>query len=343
MKNVKLVTAAALRPKSRKSDLKSSLVSIALSMLALTAISPVHAQDATATYPNRTVKVVLPFPPGGVADVAGRLIAQKLSENLGHSFVIENRGGAAGNIGAALVQDSTPDGYTIMFTSSSFLINPGLQKVPYKPVEGFAPISVLSSSPSILAIHPKQTATTMKEMTDWVKKEPGKHSYASAGVGSTPHLQGEMLKQAFGLDMVHVPFPGGAPALQSAVGGHTPVVIAALAPAIPLVKGGELRALAIIGPKRVSALPDVPTMTEAGLPGQETETILLALAPARTPKEIVDKLSREINKVVAMPEVVQKLDSLGFSPMGTTPEQTAERIKSELDLWAKVIKDANIQ
>ncbi len=316
---------------------------VVMSVVLAASASHAQAQTGAANYPNRPVKVVLPFPPGGVADVAGRLIAQKLSENLGQSFVIENRGGAAGNIGASLVQDSAPDGYTVMITSSSFLINPGLQKVPYKPIEGFAPISVLSSSPSILAIHPGQSSKSMKEMIDWVKKEPGKHSYASAGLGSTPHLQGEMLKQAYGLDMVHVPFAGGAPALQSAVGGHTPIVIAALAPAIPLVKGGELRALAIIGPKRVSALPDVPTMTEAGLPGQEAETILLALAPAGTPKDIVDKLSREIAKAVKQPDVVQKLDSLGFSPMGTTPEQTAARIKSELDMWAKVIKDAKIQ
>ncbi len=302
-----------------------------------------HAWSQSNGYPNRSVKIVLPFPPGGVADVVGRLVAQKLSESLGQSFVIENRGGASGNIGATVVQDATPDGYTLMITSSSFLINPGLQKVPYKPIEGFAPISVLSASPSILAIHPGQSSKSVKELIDAVKKEPGKHSYASAGVGSTPHLQGEMFKQAYGLDMVHVPFPGGAPALQSAVGGHTPIVIAALAPAIPLVKGGELRALAIIGPKRVSALPDVPTMTEAGLPGQEAETILLALAPKGTPKEIVDRLSREISKIVAMPDVVQKLDGLGFSPMGTTPEQTAERIKSELDMWAKAIKDAKIE
>ena len=317
----------------------------AILMSALLAANAAHAQNqgGTTSYPNRPVKIVLPFPPGGVADVVGRLVAQKLSENLGQSFFIENRGGASGNIGAALVQDAPPDGYTLMITSSSFLINPGLQKVPYDPIGGFAPISVLSASPSILALHAGQSSKSLGDLISAVKKEPGKHAYASAGVGSTPHLQGEMFKQAYGLDMVHVPFAGGAPALQSALGGHTPIVIAALAPAIPLVKSGELRGLAIIGPKRVSALPDVPTMTEAGLPGQETETILLALAPARAPKELVDLLSREMNKIVAMPDVVQKLDALGFSPMGTTPDQTAARIKSELDLWAKVIKDAKIQ
>jgi tripartite-type tricarboxylate transporter receptor subunit TctC len=183
----------------------------------------------------------------------------------------------------------------------------------------------------------------VKELIDLVKKEPGKYSYASAGVGSTPHLQGEMFKQAFALDMVHIPFAGGGPALQSAVAGHTPIVFAALPPAIPLVKSGDLRGLAIVGPKRASSLPNVPTMTEAGLPGQEAETILLALAPAGTPKPIVDLLQREIVKAVKMPEVVQRLDIFGFSPLGTTPGEASARIKTELDMWAKVIKDANIK
>lgn len=319
----------------------------AIAMAVVLAAGAGHAQSQGGTpngnYPNRPVKIVVPFPPGGVADVVGRLLAQKLSDNTGQNFFVENRGGASGNIGAAMVQSSLPDGYTVLLTSSSFLINPGLQKVPYEPVTGFAPITVISASPSILAVHPGQSAKSVKDLIDAVKKEPGKHSYASAGVGSTPHLQGEMFKQAFGLDIVHVPFAGGGPALQSAVAGHTPIVFAALPPAIPLVKSGDLRALAIVGPKRASALPDVPTMTEAGLPGQEAETILLALAPAGTPKEIVDLLQREIVKAVKTPDVVQRLDVFGFSPLGTTPDEAAARIKTELDMWAKVIKDAKIQ
>lgn len=325
-----------------KSMLRTAFVAAAM----LTAAAA-HAQSPTGSsadkYPDRPVKILLPFPPGGVADVVGRLLAQKLTENTGQNFFVENKAGAAGNIGAALVQGTPPDGYTILLTSSSFLINPGLQKVPYDPVGGFAPITIISASPSILAVHPGQPIKSVKDLIDVVKKEPGKHSYASAGVGSTPHLQGEMFKQAFGLDIVHVPFAGGGPALQSAVGGHTPIVFAALPPAIPLVKSGDLRALAIVGPKRVSALPDVPTMTEAGLPGQEAETILLALAPAGTPKPIIDKLQQEIVKAVKTPEVVQKLDVFGFSPLGTTPAEATARIKSELDMWAKVIKDAKIQ
>lgn len=324
-----------------------SILRAAIVMTAMLSAGAADAQSQGGTpngaYPNRPVKILLPFPPGGVADVVGRLLAQKLSENTGQNFFVENRGGAAGNIGAAMVQATPPDGYTILLTSSSFLINPGLQKVPYDPVGGFAPITIISASPSILAVHPDQPVKSVKDLIDLVKKEPGKHSYASAGVGSTPHLQGEMFKQAYGLDMVHVPFAGGGPALQSAVGGHTPIVFAALPPAIPLVKGGSLRPLAIVGPKRTSELPDVPTMTEAGLPGQEAETILLALAPAGTPKPIVDMLQREIVKAVNNPDVVKKLDAFGFSPLGTSPDEAAARIKTELDMWAKVIKDAKIQ
>jgi tripartite-type tricarboxylate transporter receptor subunit TctC len=230
-----------------------------------------------------------------------------------------------------------------MITSSSFLINPGLQKVPYDPVGGFTAITIPSASASVLVVNPADPAKTVKELVDAIKKAPGKHSYASAGVGSTPHLQGEMFRLAEKLDMVHIPFGGGGPALQSAVAGHTPIAFTALPPAVPLIKAGQLRALAVIGPKRVSALPDVPTMIEAGVPGQDTETVLLALAPAGTPKDIVNKLHRELVKIIAMPEVQQKFEALGFTPVGMTPEQSSARIKAELDLWAKVIRDANIQ
>jgi tripartite-type tricarboxylate transporter receptor subunit TctC len=271
------------------------------------------------------------------------LLAQKLSDRLGQNFYVENHGGGGGNIGAAMAQAAAPDGYAIMITSSSFLINPGLQKVPYDPVGGFTAITIPSASASVLVVNPAEPAKTVKELIDAIKKAPGKHSYASAGVGSTPHLQGEMFRLAEKLDMVHVPFGGGGPALQSAVAGHTPIAFTALPPAIPLVKAGQLRALAVIGPKRVSALPDVPTMAEAGSPGQDTETVLLALAPAGTPKDIVNRLHREIVKIIAMPEVQQKFEAFGFTPVGTTPEQSSARIKAELDLWAKVIRDANIQ
>jgi len=236
----------------------TTVARLAAALVALLCADLCHAQSSPAgadTYPNRPVRVLLPFPPGGVVDVMGRLLAQKLSDRLGQNFYVENHGGGGGNIGAAMVQAAPPDGYTLLITSSSFLINPGLQKVPYDPVGGFAPITIPSASPSVLVVNPADPAKTVKELIEAIKKEPGKHSYASAGVGSTPHLQGEMFRLAFGLDMVHVPFGGGGPALQSAVAGHTPIAFAALPPAIPLIKSGHLRALAVIGPKGVSALP----------------------------------------------------------------------------------------
>src|SRR5262245_14722012 len=324
----------------RKETIVTAIVRLAVILAALACANPARAQGA-GDYPSRQVKVLLPFPPGGVVDVMGRLLAQKLSDGLGQTFYVENHGGGGGNIGAAMVQAAAPDGHTMLITSSSFLINPGLQKVPYDPL-GFAPITIPSASPSVLVVNPAEPASTVKELIELIRKEPGKHSYASAGVGSTPHLQGEMFKLAYGLDMVHVPFAGGGPALQSAIAGHTPIAFTALPPAVPLIKAGSLRALAVIGPRRAAALPEVPTMTEAGLPGQETETVLVALAPAGTPKEIVSRLNREIVKIIAMPEVRQRFDTLGFAPVGTTPEETSTRIKAELDLWAKIIRDAKI-
>jgi tripartite-type tricarboxylate transporter receptor subunit TctC len=245
-----------------------SALRLAAVLVALVCAAACLAQGSAASeaYPNRQVKVLLPFPPGGVVDVMGRLLAQKLADRLGQTFYVENHGGGGGNIGTAMVQAAAPDGHTILITSSSFLINPGLQKVPYDPIGGFTAITIPSASSSVLVVNPAEPYKTVKELIDAIKATPGKHSYASAGVGSTPHLQGEMFKLAYGLDMVHVPFGGGGPALQSAIAGHTPIAFTALPPAIPLIKAGQLRALAVIGPRRVTALPDVPTMARGKTP-----------------------------------------------------------------------------
>jgi tripartite-type tricarboxylate transporter receptor subunit TctC len=210
-------------------------------------------------------------------------------------------------------------------------------------VKDFSPISIAAASPNVLVVNPLETATTVRQFVEAVKKSPGKYSFASAGVGTTPHLSGELFKLSAGLEIVHVPFPGAGPALQSAVGGHTPVAFSGLPPAVPLVKGGSLRALAVTSSQRVDALADVPTMTEAGYPGQEAETLLFILAPAGTPAEIVVRLSTELRRVVALPDVKNQFATLGFNALATTPEQSSLRIREESAKWAKVIADANLR
>jgi tripartite-type tricarboxylate transporter receptor subunit TctC len=258
------------------------------SILAAVAILAANAAYADpAAYPVRPVRLVVPFAPGGVVDVMGRLLAQKLGEQLGQNFVIENRGGGGGNTGAALAQAATPDGYTILFTSSTFLVNPALQKVPYDPIAGFVPITITSASPNILVINPGQPAKTVAELVAAIRQSPEKYSFGSTGFGSPAHLHGEMFRLAYKLDLQHVPFGGGGPALQSTAAGHTPLTFASLPPAVPMVQSGLLRALAVVGPERVKSLPDVPTLAEAGVPGFYLKTNLFALAPAGTPRPVV--------------------------------------------------------
>jgi len=319
----------------------TAIVRLAVILAALACANPVHAQGA-GDYPSRQAKVLLPFSPGGVVDVMGRLLAQRLSDSLGQTFYVENHGGGGGNIGAAMVQAAAPDGYTVLITSSSFLINPGLQKVPYDPIGGFAPITIPSASPSVLVVNPAEPVSTVKELIELIRKEPGKHSYASAGVGSTPHLQGEMFKLAYGLDMVHVPFAGGGPALQSAVAGHTPIAFTALPPTAPQVQGEKLRGLAVTAAKRSSALPDVPTMAEAGVPGFQASLWVGFMAPAGTPQPIVDLLNREIGKILSRPDIKESFEKTGATPVIMTQPEFKAFMEAEVSKWAKIIEANHI-
>ena len=296
-------------------------------------------------YPDRPVKIIVPFAPAGPTDVAARLIAQKLSENLKQQFFIENQGGAGGNLGMGNAARSAPDGYTVLFVSSSYVVNPSLYaKVPYDPYKDFAPVTVAGDAPNLLSVHPSVPATTVKELVDLIRANPGKYNnFAHAGVGTTPHLSGEMFKLTFGLDLVHVPFPGAGPAIQSAVGGHTPIIFSSLPPAVPMIKDGKLRALAVSAKSRAAILPDVPTMAEAGLKDQEADTFQAVLVPAGTPKEIVALLHREIVKVVNTPDVKARFDQLGFEVVANSPEEFAAQIRAEIPKWAKVIKDAKVK
>jgi tripartite-type tricarboxylate transporter receptor subunit TctC len=298
---------------------------------------------AAAEYPDHPVKVVVPFAAGGPTDVMARLVAQKLSDALKQQFYVENRPGAGGNIGMAEVARAKPDGYTLLVASSSYVVNPSLYaKAPYDPYKDFAPITLAAASPNILVVNSSFPANSVKELIDLLKKEPGKYTIANPGIGTTPQLAAELFKLSFHLDATSVPFGGAAPAIQSAISGHTPIAFSALPPTSPQVKAGTLRGLAVTSAKRSAALPDVPTLEEAGVKEQDSETMQGIFGPAGTPKQIVDLLNKEIAKAMAMPDVKDKCDQLGFDPVANSPEQFAAYVKKEVEKWGAVIKEAKI-
>ena len=303
-----------------------------------------HAQTPPGNYPDKPVKVIVPFAAGGPTDVVARLIATKLSERTGKQFYVENITGAGGNAGMGQAARAGSDGYTILFVSSSYVVNPSLYpKIPYDPYKDFVPVTVAGDAPNILLVHPSVPAKTVAELIDYIKANPGKVSYASAGTGTTPHLSGELFRLSLKLDIVHVPFNGAAPAIQSLAGGHTPMAFTSLPPAIPLIQDGKIRPLAVSAEKRVAALPDVPTLAETGLADQDADTMQAVLMPAGTPRPIVDFLYREIKAIVALPDIKERFAVLGLEPVTNTPEEFAAQIRREIAKWGKVIRDANIK
>jgi tripartite-type tricarboxylate transporter receptor subunit TctC len=295
-------------------------------------------------YPTRPVRIVVGFPAGGPTDAIARIVAQKLTDNLGQQFFVENIGGAGGNTAAGQVARVTPDGYTIMAISTGFVVNPSLYaKVPYDPIKDFAPVTLVAASPNIVVVNPQVPAKTLPELVQLIRDNPGKYSFAGPGVGSTPHLGGELFRLAFKLDLVHVPFTGAGPAVQATVGGHTPIAFTALPSSLSAVQAGQLRALGVASAERAAGLPDVPTYAEQGVKDQDADTLTGIVAPAGTPKEIVDLLYREIAKIVAQPDVKERLTVLGFNPVANTPEQYGARIRLEIDKWGKVVRDAKLR
>jgi len=316
--------------------------SIALALAALLLTSASAAQ--TPDYPNRPVKLVAPFAPGGPVDVVARVLAPKLSERFGQQFYVENHPGGSGNIGTALVAKAPPDGYTVLVISSTLVVNPSLfAKLGFDTTTDLAPVSLVGVSPQVLLVHPSVPATSVKELVDWVRASPGKHSYAHAGTGTPGYLAGEMFKQAFGLDLVAVSFNGGGPAITATIGGHTPILYTSISTAAGHIKQGSVRALAVTGAHRSPALPEVPTLAEAGARNQESDIILGLLVPGGTPQTVIDRLNRAIVAIVAVPEVRERLAALGFEPIASTPGEFADRIKWEIDKWAKVIRAADIK
>lgn len=305
----------------------------------------IHPDIASAqVYPARPVRVIVPFAPGGPADVLARIITQKLSQNLRQQFFVENQPGAGGNLGMGAAARAAPDGHTITVVGPSFVVNPGLyDKIPYDPFKDFAPVTLVAVVPNVLVVHPSLPPTNLKELIAFLKQNTGKYSFAHPGNGTTAQFSGEMFRRSQNLDIAPVSFNGSGPAIQSVLGGHTPIAFTVITPAVAQAREGKLRALAVTTSVRSQALPDVPTLAEAGLPNQESDTLLGVLAPANTPAPIVDLLHREIKSGLTQQDVKPKLAELGFEIVTNTPTEFAARIRTDVQRWAEVIRAANIK
>jgi tripartite-type tricarboxylate transporter receptor subunit TctC len=296
------------------------------------------------TYPARPVRMIVPFAPGGPADVLARMIAQKLSQGLGQQFYVENQPGAGGNLGMGTGARAMPDGYTITVVGPSFVVNPSLyQKIPYDPLKDFAPVTLAAVAPNVLVVHPSIPATNLTELIAFLKENSGKYSFAHPGIGTTAQFSGEMFRRSHNLDIAPVSFNGSGPAIQSTLGGHTPIAFTVITPAVPQVKEGKLRALAVTTQMRSKALRDVPTLAEAGLPNQEADTLLGILVPANTPQPVIWLLQREISNALTHPDLGGKLAELGFEVIVSTPGEFAARITTDIPKWANIIRVANIK
>lgn len=301
--------------------------------------------SAQATYPTRPIHLVVPFPPGGVADLIARPIAEKISEELGQPVIVDNRGGATGTIGAAFVANSQPDGYTLLFgTTNEIAMSPTLYKsLPYNPVKSFAPIMPVAEFPNVLVVGSATPAKSFAELVDLARARKKSLSFASSGVGSTNHLTAEIFKSLAKINILHVPYKGGGPALIGLIGGQVDAMYATLPSAINLIRGGKLQALAVTGERRSPALPDVPTAKEAGMPGLVVTTWNGVLAPAGTPAAVVDRLHRALLQAVADPDIKKRLAAVGAETMSMTPQAFAALIRSDFDRWSGVIKAAGIE
>ncbi len=316
-----------------------------LQFAAGTALAGRSVRGAVAqAYPSRSVRIIISVGAGGATDTSTRVIAQKLSESLKQNFYVENILGGGGNIGMGQAARAAPDGHTVLSAAPSFVINPTLNpKTPFNPMTDFAPVTLMCATPTVIVSHPSLPARDLKELIALLKANPGKYSYASPGTGTPGHLAGELFKIAAGVDIIHVPFNGGGPAMNSTVGGHTPISLPALSTAAPSINGGKVLGLAVMADKLAPSLPKMPTTTELGLPGLSADVFVGILLPAGSPRPVVDLLNREILNALALPDVKEKLANLGFDPIGNTPDAFAAWIKTEVAKWAKVIAEAKIK
>jgi tripartite-type tricarboxylate transporter receptor subunit TctC len=313
---------------------------VAVVFAALGAAPQAFAQD----YPTKPIRFIVPYPPGGGTDVIARIVQQKLADALGQQIVIENRGGAGGAVGTEAAAKSAPDGYTFLFTLSSHTINPLLYKLNYDVERDFAPVSIIVSVPQLIAANPDAPAKTLQEMVAAAKTSPGKYAFASVGNGTPSHIAGELLKLKAGIDIVHVPYKGGGPAVADAIGGQVPFLFVTAPAALSHVRAGRLRALAVTTLKRTPAAPDIPTVAEAlDMPDYEVDSWYALFAPAKTPPAIVARMQKEIARVVHLPDIKQKLLEQGGDAVGSGSEELDKVVRAELKRWAEVIREAKIK
>jgi tripartite-type tricarboxylate transporter receptor subunit TctC len=317
-----------------------------LAVASLCAAALLQAGAAAAqAWPAKPIRMMVPFPPGGSTDIVARIVAQKLGERLGQSIVIENRGGAGGTIGTALIAKSAPDGYNLAIASTStHVVAPGVYaKLEYDPIKDFAPVGLMAISPYLLVVNPSVPAKSVQELVALAKTQPGKLNYASAGVGSTTQLAMEMLKAASGTYMLHIPYSGNGPAGTAVVAGQVEILFGSLPALLTFAKSGRVRALAVGTPKRSPSLPDVPTVAESGYPGFDASLWLAIVAPAGTPQPIIERLNKELNALVAAADTREAFDKAGTEPMTGTPADLAAMIRDGVPKYAKIIKAAGVK
>ncbi len=315
-------------------------------LLLLAAVIPVAgAQNNPGTYPSKPIRFIVPYVPGGAADIVGRAVAQRFSERFGVPVIVDNRAGAGGNLGTELAAKSTPDGHTILMGNVGPLsISVSLyKKLPYNPLTDLAPVSLMVIYPNVLVVHPGVAAKSVSELVTLAKARPKQLAFASAGTGSSTHLAAELLKSMAGIDMVHIPYKGGGQAVVDVMAGQVQLYFSSMLGALPHVKSGKLRALGVTSAKRSRATPDLPTIAESGFPGYEAVNWLGLLAPARTPAAIIARLNGEIVKIFSQPDVEERLAAQGGEAQTNTPAQFAEHIQSEIRKWSRVIKVSGMQ
>jgi tripartite-type tricarboxylate transporter receptor subunit TctC len=303
------------------------------------------AQPATTAdnYPNKPIRVIVPFAPGGGTDLTARLIGQKITERWGQNFVVDTRPGAATIVGTEIASHAVPDGYTLLMITTTFAINPSLyKKLPYDPLKDFTPVTQLNSQPNVVVVNTSFQASSVKDLIALAKAKPGELTFASPGAGSAPHLSGELFQRMAGLKMTHVPYKGIPPAVTDVLGGRVTMLFTTTISAAPHIKSGKLKALALTSAKRLPSMPDVPTIGET-IPGYQAEAFQGVVAPAGVPRPIVEKVAAEMAALVKLPDVAERFAADGATPVGSTPQQFTAFLKSEMAKWGRVIREAGIQ